>query len=443
MLLMVMSLFVITGCSTDADIKSAAKAITAFTFPTSLETTINENAHTIAVKMPYGTDVTALTPTITHTGVSISPQGPQNFSSPVNYVVTAANGTTQIYTVTVTVTAYNYLPKTGQTTSYATGDDGDLEKGVAWPGTRFTDNSDGTIRDNLTGLVWLKNTSCFGQDTWANALTYANTLNSGECGLTDGSVEGQWRLPNREELRSLINYGQINTATWLNGLGFSNLSEDVGSGWYWSSTTCAAAAPANAWIMNMTNGRWTNTAKTDNFYYVWAVRSGSAGVVNLPKTGQTSSYAAGDDGDLEKGVAWPGTRFTDNMNGTITDNLTGLVWLKIASCIGQQTWANGLTDANTLNSGECGLTDGSVEGDWRMPNANELHSLINFEQMNPAGGLSGEGFAVPNWWYVVSTTNASDTATYAWTIMMGNGNMDNLNIKANAADYVWAVRDAK
>ena len=54
------------------------------------------------------------------------------------------------------------VPKTGQTVSYATGDDGDLQKGVAWPDPRFTDNSDGTVTDNLTGLIWLKNANCFG-----------------------------------------------------------------------------------------------------------------------------------------------------------------------------------------------------------------------------------------------------------------------------------------
>ena len=63
--------------------------------------------------------------------------------------------------------------KTGQTTSYATGDDGDLEKGVAWPNPRFTDNSDGTVTDNLTGLIWLKNANCFGTNI-RNLITITN-----------------------------------------------------------------------------------------------------------------------------------------------------------------------------------------------------------------------------------------------------------------------------
>ena len=54
------------------------------------------------------------------------------------------------------------VPKSGQTSSNATGDDGDLQRGVAWPDPRFTDNGDGTVTDNLTGLIWLKNANCFG-----------------------------------------------------------------------------------------------------------------------------------------------------------------------------------------------------------------------------------------------------------------------------------------
>lgn len=60
--------------------------------------------------------------------------------------------------------------------------------------------------------------------------------------------------------------------------------------------------------------------------------SASTAPAPVPKTGLTTSYAPGDDGALQKGVAWPNPRFTDNNNGTITDNLTGLIWLKNANC---------------------------------------------------------------------------------------------------------------
>ena len=45
--------------------------------------------------------------------------------------------------------------------------------------------------------------------------------------------------------------------------------------------------------------------------------------VGVPKTGQTIPYGPRDDGALQKGVPWPQPRFTDNDNGTVTDNLTG------------------------------------------------------------------------------------------------------------------------
>ena len=85
-----------------------AKAITAFDFngfsPT-VSGGINETAKTVSLVVPYGSDVTSLIPTITHTGASISPNSgvAQDFTSPVTYTVTAENSTTQTYTVTVGV----------------------------------------------------------------------------------------------------------------------------------------------------------------------------------------------------------------------------------------------------------------------------------------------------------------------------------------------------
>jgi hypothetical protein len=126
------------------------------------------------------------------------------------------------------------LPVTGQTSSYGTNDDGALKKGVDWPSPRFTDNNNGTVTDNLTGLIWLKNANCFGMQ-WTAALKDIGSLANGQCGLTDGSTAGQWRLPNVRELESLVNVGQSNVAAWLNIQGFSG----VQSGHYWSSTTYA------------------------------------------------------------------------------------------------------------------------------------------------------------------------------------------------------------
>lgn len=69
--------------------------------------TVDESTKTIALTVPYGTDVAALAPTITHTGASVSPasDAAQDFTNPVTYTVTAADDSMQQYTVTVTAAA--------------------------------------------------------------------------------------------------------------------------------------------------------------------------------------------------------------------------------------------------------------------------------------------------------------------------------------------------
>ncbi|MFI8604321.1 beta strand repeat-containing protein [Cellulophaga baltica] len=89
---------------------SSTKAITAFTIGTVNGTVTGTN---ISLTLPAGTDVTTLSPSITHTGVSINPatNAAQDFTSPVEYTVTAADGSIQIYTVTVSLaTPANQAP---------------------------------------------------------------------------------------------------------------------------------------------------------------------------------------------------------------------------------------------------------------------------------------------------------------------------------------------
>lgn len=178
------------------------------------------------------------------------------------------------------------VEKTGQKRTYGTRDDGVLEKGVAWPNPRFKDNGNGTVTDNLTGLIWLKNASCSvfytgdatGQNDrdWNQALAAANKLKSGKCGLADKSKAGNWRLPNIKELQTLVDFGFVypaipNTAgteKWTEGSPFSG----VQSGNYWSSSTDAGHMN-NAWYVFFYFGSVTAKGKGSTFY-VWPVRGG-------------------------------------------------------------------------------------------------------------------------------------------------------------------------
>ena len=164
-----------------------------------------------------------------------------------------------------------FVEKTGQTTSYATGDDGDLMKGVAWPDPRFTNNGDGTVTDKHTGLIWLKNINCLGIRLWSDALTDCSSLANGSCGLTDGSSAGDWRMPNIKELQSLVDYGHVLPAL-PPGHPFTVGSIDH---YFWSSTSNAYEPPSNyAWVMDLGNGYSRNYNKgSDGF--VWPVRGGN------------------------------------------------------------------------------------------------------------------------------------------------------------------------
>ncbi|MFZ2959050.1 MAG: hypothetical protein WA705_19355 [Candidatus Ozemobacteraceae bacterium] len=171
---------------------NSAKAITAFNFGIPAVTgVINESLHTVALTVPFGTNVTALTPTITHTGSSVSPNTgtAQNFTNPVTYTVTAANTTTQAYVVTVsekpalkiitlsaTVTkvslsALKILIKNVPTTFVAT-------TTVDVGGAAYTLEKDADA-SQLTGFVTLFfNGTVFGTITDFNTLTFTTGIPS-------------------------------------------------------------------------------------------------------------------------------------------------------------------------------------------------------------------------------------------------------------------------
>jgi hypothetical protein len=171
------------------------------------------------------------------------------------------------------------VEKTGQTKCYDTsgvlidcldtGQDGEIQAGVLWPAPRFTDNADGTVTDNLTGIIWLKDADCFGRRIWTDALSEANGLASGSCGLTDGSNAGDWHLPNVKELQSLIDYGQYNSAL---PPGYGSIFNDVQSHEYWSSTTYEDDTVC-AWGVGIRNGSVKYGSKESYALYVWPVRA--------------------------------------------------------------------------------------------------------------------------------------------------------------------------
>lgn len=151
---------------------------------------------------------------------------------------------------------------------------------------RFADNGDGTVNDNTSGLVWLKNANCFPLRNADDArLQDVLALASGQCGLTDASVAGNWRLPTRAELLSLVDPAYSNPALsntagngpWQPGDPFDSVQSDR----YWTSSGDPASYdPVNDWYLNfyfVDLAYGTSDSMTwSSLNYVWPVRDAFA-----------------------------------------------------------------------------------------------------------------------------------------------------------------------
>ena len=260
-------------------VKVGPKAITAFSFQglsPPVIGTINEAAHAIALSVPYGTDVSALVATFTTTGATVKVAGtPQvsgttanNFSSPVTYTVTAADSSTQAYTVTVTVAAAvigqtygggkiayilqvgdpGYIAGETHGLIAATGDQSSM--GIQWSiGSNYmttgaTGVALGTGAANTTAIIAAQG---------APAVSYAAGLARA---YNDVGGHTDWYLPSKDELRKL----------YLN-------KDAIGGSWsalyYWSSSELS---PVSAWLQSFATGRQSTDVKQD-LQGVRAVRS--------------------------------------------------------------------------------------------------------------------------------------------------------------------------
>lgn len=264
------------------------------------------------------------------------------------------------------------LPDTGQIANYTAifGEDSDYLINAP----SFTDNGNGTVTDNITGLMWQKVDG--GEMTVESAAVYCENLVFG--GYSD------WRLPTCHELFSILNHGKTNPAL------------DTA---YFTKTT------AEYW--------WSADKQIDNATKIWVTNAGG-GIGAHPKTETIS--AGGTKRFHVRAVRTVSTnpsvstRFLNNNDGTVLDRSTGLVWQSNPGT-NTLTWDDALNYSENLSLGG--------KSDWRLPNIKELQSLNSEILKNPSIDTSFFGNISPaNYW---SSTTLNGTTTKAWYLNFSYG----------------------
>jgi hypothetical protein len=168
-----------------------------------------------------------------------------------------------------------HFPATGQTTCSdtsgaaiscaGTGQDGETQAGTP---LAYTDNGDGTITDQNTGLVWEKLSMDGSVHDVGNVYSWSGAFVSHVEILNSAHFAGHndWRLPNIRELESIVDYGSqqsvpispIFSTPCDPGCTVLTCSCVVGA-FYWSSTSFQSP-PAFAWGLNFGYGNTTNCA---------------------------------------------------------------------------------------------------------------------------------------------------------------------------------------
>jgi len=221
----------------------------------------------------------------------------------------------------------------------------------------FTDNGDGTVTDNNTGLTWQQTPGSMRM-SWSQAKSYCDSLELG--GQSD------WRMPTLKELYSI---------------------SDLSTGWPYLNTTYFKLSTTT---VSKDEQYWG-----ENYYVGVTVEGGSNAAFGVNYgTGHIKAYPATQTGPMAKlvravrGNTYGTNQFVANGNGTISDQATGLMWPQ-ADSGSSMNWEDALALAQTRNA-----TNYLGYSDWRLPNVKELQSIVDYSRSPSATNAASVGPAI-------------------------------------------------
>jgi len=256
-----------------------------------------------------------------------------------------------------------------------------------------TDHGDGTVTDNVTGLMWQKcSAGLSGSDCSvgeAEAATWSDAV--ARCPEIDLGGHQDWRLPGENELQSLVHYGRYDPA--VDPVAFPG----TGSLPYWSSSLYAGHESLS-WYVHFDAGHVDREFNDTGLFPLRCVR----GPRSLPS-------------------------FTPNGDGTVTDNVTGLMWQQQDDEV-PRSWEDALAYCQAVHTG--GHTD------WRLPDIKQLKSLVDTSRHDPAiDPVAFPGAQSRVYW---SSSTYAWEPSGAWYVYFGLGYVGNV-YKADTY-YVRCVR---
>lgn len=203
--------------------------------------------------------------------------------------------------------------------------------------TNLLFGAENVVRDNVTGLMWIRDASTTGR-TQAASKTYCEGLTyAGYC---------DWRLPSRIELASLLD-----ETKWAQGTTTM------------MDTTAFPGAPATSF--------WTSSIRADNTGQAWSVEFATSGVIYRADTETWRARC------VRGGITNAGQRYTAGTGGsanTVLDNMTGLRWQQVEA--GLADYAGAATTCANATTGNF--------SDWRVPTLGELYTLVDETRTSPS-----------------------------------------------------------